>query len=366
VGKFAVYSDLHIHPWEYGATEDTYGSNTRLREQYFFLYQLGKYCKENNIMELFFCGDFFHTHGRVATNALFLGTQGLRYIAAQGVSQWLIVGNHDISKNFKDTFPLEPNSLEQFSVFSKVVSSPVIGKYLTHPNILVSMIPFTESASLLATNLEMVRRVSDKHPHYLFLHQGVAKAPMGSGYLIDEILTPAMIPDNVTRAFTGHYHTHQDLGKLVIVGPPMQHTWADTKEEGGILVVDTETGEFTRQQVHDNPKFVNVEAGFLRALSNLAEADDLRNIVYENFIRVNNVSDMSLEKAEALKECLLKLGAHSVELKFAEKHSNPLDKESSKFLSMEELLGEFEKGLTDRQRQIGEELRKGSYEVPKS
>lgn len=365
MGKFAVYSDLHLHPWNYGAWYNNEGSHSRLREQYFFLYHLGKFCSDNNITELFFCGDFFHTHGRVSTDALFLGTQGLRYISAQGVSQWLLVGNHDISKNFKDKYPLEPNSLEQFSIFSKIVSSPIIGKHLTHPNIVVSMIPFTESRSLLAMNLELVRRVSDKLPHYLFLHQGVSKAPMGSGYLIDEILTPAMIPENVTRAFTGHYHTHQDLGKLVIVGPPMQHTWADTKEEGGILVVDTDTGEFTRHSIHDNPKFVNVEAGFLTALSNLSEAEDIRQVISGNFVRINN-ADLPLEEAECLKEKLILLGALTVEIKFREKNNISLDRESSKFLSMEELLGEFEKSLTDRQKQIGEELRKGSYEIPKS
>lgn len=365
MGKFAVYSDLHMHPWDYGSHVDSTGTNFRLQQQFSFLFRLGKFCKDNGITELFFCGDFFHTHGRVSTDALFFASQGLRYISAQGVSQWILVGNHDISRNFKDSYPLEPNSLEQFSTLSKIVSSPLIGKSLSHLKINFSMIPFTESPSLLAQNLALVGQVSNDKPHFLFLHQGVSKAPMGSGYLIDEILTPAMIPENVTRAFTGHYHNHSDLGKLVIVGPPMQHTWADSKEEGGILVVDTSTGEFTRHQVWDNPKFVNVEAGFLAALSNLAEDEDLRNLVNGNFIRINNV-DMTPLEADQLKDDLMLTGALTVELKFSEKNSNPIDKESSKSFSMEELLGEFEKTLTDRQKQIGEELRKGSYEVPKS
>jgi DNA repair exonuclease SbcCD nuclease subunit len=211
MSKFAVYSDLHLHPWEYGSYQMREGGNSRLHEQGSFLFWLGKFCKDRSIKELFFCGDFFHTHGRVSTEALFLATRGVQYISAQGVSQFLLVGNHDISRNFKDKFPLEPNSLEEFSPFGNIVSSPIIGKHLTHPNITISMIPFTESRSLLAQNLELVRRVATIHPHYLFLHQGVAQVPMGSGHLIDEILTPEMIPDNIARAFTGHYHTHKDL-----------------------------------------------------------------------------------------------------------------------------------------------------------
>ena len=98
--KFIVYSDLHLHNWEYGSKPTTSGYNSRLLQQKTFLYQLGHYCRENNIKDVFFCGDFFHTHGKLSTDVIYQGFSGIQYLNSQQINQYMLVGNHDISKNF--------------------------------------------------------------------------------------------------------------------------------------------------------------------------------------------------------------------------------------------------------------------------
>lgn len=368
MGKFAIYSDLHFHPWEYGSYITNKGYNSRLYLQQMFLMHMGAYCANNNIRDLFFCGDFFHTHGKVSTDALFLACEAIRYISARGVSQHFNVGNHDISRK-RVAFPLEPNSLAPFAMHGSIASSPVIGRKITSPNMVISMLPFIDNKDLLIAKLHEVSQVKLTGPHFLFLHQGVSNVSLGSGFLINEFLTPDMIPDNVTRAFTGHYHIHRDLGKLVIVGPPMQHTWADKEENGGFLVVDSVTGAFERVQLDNvvkNPKFVEMEAGFITLLSKLSDTnEDIEKMVKGNFVRINNITT-DVKTAETSKMILLSMGALLVELNFKDRINNLSVSGVDNALSIEEIVNEYEKTLTPESQKIGQALRRGEYEIHKA
>lgn len=361
MSKFAVYSDLHLHNWAY-ATRTNEGINERLKQQYNFLITLSTYCTVNKIKPLFFCGDFFHTHGKIATDVMHAGYGAISNFYRSNIEHYMLIGNHDIARTF-DQFPYVPNSLSPFADKARVIDTPIIGGFIPiessrEGGYYISMLPFIEEVGILKSWLNKVKQFNTNCPHYLFLHQGVSGAPIGSGYLLNEILSIDMIPENVTRAFTGHYHTHRDLGKLVIVGPPMQHTWADKNEEGGILVVDSETGKLERVQIYANPKFVELSADFLALAVNLEIPIDL---IRNNIIRVIGIR-CDLDVAERAKQAMLKMGALAVELKFEDRNLEvPV---ISKALSIEEIITEFSRKLSDREIAVGEELRKNSYEVP--
>ncbi|MHA2377599.1 MAG: hypothetical protein ACXAB9_15715, partial [Candidatus Thorarchaeota archaeon] len=67
--RFIIFSDLHLHLWTYGS-KLVAGRNQRLLDQINVLHQMFEYAEERGINNVFFCGDFFHTHGNLKTEVL--------------------------------------------------------------------------------------------------------------------------------------------------------------------------------------------------------------------------------------------------------------------------------------------------------
>jgi len=332
--------------------------------------ELAVRCCNNSIEELFFCGDFFHVHNTINTDVLFLANRAIEYIAINNINHHMLVGNHDISRSFKKDYNnrvlLEPNSISIFNKKAHIYSSPYVCKLINN-EYYASFVPYIENKDLLLDILDKISKVdTGKFKHFLFMHQGVSNVPIGSGFILNEFLSPDMIPDNVTRAFVGHYHVHRDLGKLVIVGPPMQHTRADKYEQGGCLFVDASTGEFTRELVYKNSKFVELTEDFVELSLKMGKENELKNLVNFNFVRVLDFKG-NMENAETIKELLItKFDAEFVDFQFNEdSKSKENEKPSDTSLSIEQLISEYNNGLFPREQEVGALLREGKYAIPK-
>jgi DNA repair exonuclease SbcCD nuclease subunit len=132
---------------------------------------------------------------------------------------YALVGNHDMySKNGTQ------HALHCISPYATIVSHPMHVEILD--SVPISLAPYTESEEVLKQFLKGTAKDS-----FVFMHQGVANVPMGSGFVVNEILKPDMIPDHISLAFTGHYHAHRQVGNLVVVGAPMQQSYADEGED---------------------------------------------------------------------------------------------------------------------------------------
>ena len=134
-----------------------------------------------------------------------------------------------------------------------------------------------------------------------FMHQGLASVPMGSGFLINEILTLDMIPAHVKHVYLGHYHSHTRHGKATIIGTPLQLNWADSGDKRGFLVIDTDTGECEQIET-DAPKFVTLDLGG-RGGCDYSAFDN-------RFVRVRNYNS---SYTDDIRKGLMKEGARSVE-----------------------------------------------------
>jgi DNA repair exonuclease SbcCD nuclease subunit len=340
--KFLVFSDTHLHNWQYGANYSN-GWNSRLRAQAYVLGQMVDYCFNNHIEDVFFCGDLFHTHGKVDAACLQVASTLFSKLDSFGIRSVTLVGNHDIADKAGVI-----NSLAWLRgyKFNILVDEPYIypGKFK------FVALSYTENKETLQKFL------SDVPPdHFVFMHQGVSGVPVGSDFVIpNEILTPDMIPSHVKHAFTGHYHTHKKVSdKLTIVGAPMQHTWADCGEDRGWLVVDSETGEYERV-LSKAPRFVKTGPF------------EINEGIEGNYIRVEYFVEPSDQ--EDSRKRLLQKGALSVEFSYSNPEAPRIRSiQSDGDFNLNTVIDKFQKtrGLDAKAIKIGEQLRQGTYETIK-
>ena len=145
----------------------------------------------------------------------------------------------------------------------------------------------------------------------------------------------------------------------------MQHNWGDVNELGGVLEVDSETGEFKKVIIGKPSKFVEIDEGFIQLTYKLGNIKDLEQLVANNFIRITNASH-DMKSLNGLKKLLIEeFKANFVEFRFPEKENISLcNVNPSSANSLDFMISEYNKHLDKRTIQVGEEIRKGSYAVP--
>ena len=357
--KILIFSDLHLHNWSYGSTVVN-GMNSRLMAQADVLNQIADAATQ--VDYIVFCGDLFHTHGKLDADVLKVAYDGFLAIAAKSSCDIdVLVGNHDTNR--KDLGVHSLHWLNSLAITPdepriRVVSEPDY-THLTRwnsPDLKLSILPYTEDKYTIKQFFKNAEGIC-------FMHQGVANVPMGSGFLIDEILTKEMIPDRVQHVFTGHYHQHNRVSdKLTVIGSTMQHTWNDVGDKRGWLIYDTDSGEITQHE-SKAPQFKHLDMTGLLSLGDPhRHRSDLQlktsQEVNNNFVRVHNydtkyVNELRVEMMEA--------GARSVE--FVQQ------KEAIKRIDMSGSTGGFHlptivesyiknQGLDEQRSSIGRDLMK--------
>ena len=288
--KVLIFSDLHLHNWNYGSTIVN-GMNSRLRDQARVMDQIAMYCEHNPVDHIVFGGDLFHTHGKIDAGVLKVAYEGIDQILAKSnTGMDILIGNHDTADKSMAT-----HSLHWLEAFEQVR----VLDTATH-DVIFSSLPYTEDKAVIE------KFFKDANP-ICIMHQGIAGVPMGSGFLINEALSLDMVPDHVDQVFTGHYHKHSNPSdKVTVIGSAMQLTWADAGDKRGFLVYDTDTGEIEHIE-SVAPKFVTIDmndgsCGWARG----CEFQNSKN----NFIRVIN-HEYSWQ--EELREDIMGAGARSLE-----------------------------------------------------
>lgn len=299
--KVLIFSDLHLHNWPYGSTLVD-GMNSRLKAQADALNVIAKASQDAD--HVVFCGDLFHTHGKIDAAVLKVAYEGMWRIAEQSNTYIdVLVGNHDTADKSMRNHALHwikafnANAVHDNGIF-RVIDQPIHNSERDYPDPF-SFLPYTEDKDVIE---EFFSNCGD----VCFMHQGVAKVPMGSGFLIDEILTQDMIPKHVKHVFTGHYHQHNKVSKkLTVVGSTMQHNWSDAGDDRGYVWYDTETGEIEHVDV-GAPRFTTLD------MDGRGSCDWSYNEGFKNkYVRVDNYN--STMKDEIRAGLLEEGGALSVE-----------------------------------------------------
>ena len=334
--KRLLFSDIHLHTWTYGATVTDTGYNSRLWAQAAAIQEMINDAVEQGCQYAYFCGDLFHTHGTVPTQALSVAGQMFSILRHHGIKVRAIPGNHDMY-----------DRQGQIHALSWLPQEEIRG-YWVDGDLPVWALPYTDDEDVLKRFLE---DAGQGDGGMVLLHQGVAGVPLSSGFVLDERLTPDMIPDNV-RAFTGHYHFHRAVTpNLTVVGNLTPLNWGDIDQEKGWVIWDDETGSLDHRIQTKSPYFISFSG-----------EEDL-DIVDGNFVRYT--SPVEPGDMESIRAGLIKEGARTVE--FSNVSTSEREQQAMKGgdqLTVEHLVEVFEQDIDDRRKEVGVEVREEKYESP--
>ncbi len=338
--KILIFSDLHLHNWAYGSTLVN-GVNSRLLAQAKVLDQIAEYTAAYTVDHIVFCGDLFHTHGKIDSAVLKVAYEGIdKILDAADCEMTFLVGNHDTDRKDKSV-----HCLHWLNAFGDRVT--VVDDVWHDTGTGFSFLSYTEDQDVIKKFLRMSQPIA-------FMHQGMVDVPMASGFVINEIFNVDMIPDHVRHVFTGHYHPFILVSdKATVVGTPLQHTWADTGDTRGFLVVDTDT--LVIRQVNTRaPRFRTLNMGSTGSLSH-----PLKNRFQGDYVRVTSFDESMIG---SLRQELLDAGAASVEFVVKPKlpSSTVVKAISAEGMSMPELVKEYENkhNVSNERRDVGKELMK--------
>jgi DNA repair exonuclease SbcCD nuclease subunit len=354
--KILIFSDLHLHNHVYGSTIVDYdpwgftGINSRLLDGFKVFEQICAYLDKNSVDEVVFCGDLFHTHGKLDAGVLkvaYLGWETLMQYHKKPFHASILVGNHDTADKTMNVHAL--HWLEGLGVNVMDVQGHNGFNGLDRR---LSYLPYTEDAEVIKGFFEgAVKKGSNP---VCFMHAGIDGVPMKSGFVPGSAFNTDMIPDGVQHVFSGHYHPHMEVTlKATVVGSPLQINWADEGDERGFIVYDTDTDV---QEFHpiDAPKFMTVDmddgsCGWARSL----QFERCEN----NFVRVVNHEHAWQEE---LRKDIMGSGARSVEFVVKIEQVDRLQPASADGLHIPDLVTEYEKQreVTPECHKIGKELMK--------
>ncbi len=331
-----LISDLHLHSWSYGGHVVDGGWNGRLWGQWLALENVLNYVEEHGIKWLYFNGDLFHTPGNIPTQALQIASSFFAGLKARGCTARLLIGNHDMAS--KDGYIHGLSFLDD----GTNIAYPGVARRWEDDGLNVRAMGYTESGGKVLNFLDACQGRGG----IVLLHQGVAGVPLSSGYIVDECLTPDMIPDDVF-AFTGHYHFHRRVTtNLTVIGNLTPLTWSDIDQEKGFIVWDDETYDLEFVPQVGAQKF-------------LSYTPDSEVEVEGNFIRYAN--EVEPKEMAGIRTDLIEQGAAAVEFPHV-KMNNAVSIQTGVTFDVEKIAASvIDSDMEPRRKEVGVEVREGKY-----
>lgn len=242
--RFIAFSDLHAHPFPYGADFVPYPPfkglhNSRLVSTMRALSDMADYAVANNIEVVLFGGDMFHTRQSVKTVARNMVTHVIKEkFVDQGLKLVMIPGNHDYSDRVGHIHSLQPLSYLSDNVY---VLDTVQALEIADDLVVIS-VPYTDSVKKARKDVQFAAQLSKQHPDkqtVLLAHLGVQGATVGSDYvmLCPSDVAGQEIPFNqFDICLFGHYHQHQLVSKNAwFIGALTQQNWSDVNGKRGFI-----------------------------------------------------------------------------------------------------------------------------------
>jgi len=305
LSKFIVFSDLHLHSFDdfsKQVTYDFYGKNITTTDR--VVDQIKTIDKvfdlaEDNEADIIFCGDFFHSRGRVATQIFNIGFKSIyeNMKMHPKVNLYMLVGNHDQ----KDATRLPEHSLEAFKAIDRVVVLDEPTTYLdVSEGVRICALPYSDDIEFLKEKIkEFTEVVKDESWYNLLIgHIGVDGSEVGrySHRLEGAFSVGDLHPDKFDYICLGHYHKRQFLGgtdNTFYVGNTIQQSFSDEGQDKGVFLLDLENIGYGK------PEFIPIDNKKFITLTEVNE--NTQDIVDNNYVRFVLPQDKAQE-VETFKE----------------------------------------------------------------
>lgn len=337
MSKRLIFSDLHLHPFLYGSTTTETGYNSRLWSQWLVIQEMIQDAVKCGVKHAYFGGDLFHVHGTISVEAMSIASAMFKSLRANGIKIRAIPGNHDLY-----------DKAGKINALSFLADEEISGEWPDDDGLKVSALPYTSDVDVLKKFLGRVGDDGDEH--LVLLHQGVLDVPLGSGWVINEILKPDMIPDNA-MAFTGHYHQYSNVSpNLTVIGNLNPLDWNDCDRNKGWLIWDEETNLIERRLQTKAPRFMSWSQDRI-----LGDSASLKG----NFVRYTD--PVTQDEQIEIRKALIDAGALSVEFPVVKIAGEVKTIQATEDDSVNKLVQQFDERESGRRAEVGLDIRKGEY-----
>jgi DNA repair exonuclease SbcCD nuclease subunit len=309
--KAILYSDLQLSEYRTFSKLTPEGINDRLIDHINVLEEIKSYAVDNKIEKILFLGDGFDSRGTISVIAANLFLKWKHEVSTLGITQYDLVGNHDlVAKSHSH------NSLELFSKLKDVhvIDKP---KWIIIGDTGLYFIPYMHRTDDIRKALENCDPPSNivKEKSIAMMHYGLFNTEINGRVITEDkgvnsegqvrLSDLDKILGYVKHVFLGHYHTHATYnGNVHYVGTPLQHNWGEASLPGRFLVVDFEDGSF--EAVRTNaPRFIDFD-----------NPNISKDLIKDNFCRA---SVGSLAERESKVKYFLEHGARAADVTVAPK-----------------------------------------------
>ena len=259
--KIAVFSDLHI-----GVHQNSkYWHNVARCWAQWIIAEL----KHQNIKDIVFGGDFFHTRNEVSVDTLHFGSELLEMFADFQIT--MITGNHDCY--LKDSSSI--NSLTPFKHWNNI---NVVDKYqrVESHGRSFGFVPWGESINNIQSS------------NIIFGHFEINRFKMNTFFVCDHGVDANSLLSLSPLIISGHFHLRDERrigdGVVLYVGNPFQMDFNDASTSKGYYILDVTDSTYVFHENKISPRHHNIT---LSSLVKHGVIDDhVVNMVTNNLVKL--------------------------------------------------------------------------------
>lgn len=193
-----------------------------------------RYANKDDIQDIFVCGDLFHDRVSLGINILNAVYDQLKLCKNDGQTWHCFPGNHDMF--LKNSW--ECNSLHIFRDTIKIyedITQFKLGNRNFH------VLPFVHYE---ARYMETLKQIEKQKTDILLTHIGVNGATLNECFLLKNWSVVTFEETKFNLILAGHFHCHQQIGKVVYPGTPIPFRFDEGVVDHGFIVLDLDNNEW--------------------------------------------------------------------------------------------------------------------------
>jgi DNA repair exonuclease SbcCD nuclease subunit len=320
---YVFYSDLHVRP-------------ERIEDCEIVLKAVGEIAldqkRKGKDVVIVNGGDTFNTRGLIKTSCFDVLYSHYEKWASQGLTQIIIVGNHDQEDKEGKIHPMRV--FEQFEGWVVVDKPTVVGDMAFFPYMNKSSIP---------SEIKKAIRGGAKDAT---VHWGIQGAMMNEGHE-DSDGVPAMWLADFNKVFSGHYHYRNSFQNIQYIGSPMQQSFGEINQKKGVLLYDNETNEVSFKEISGTSCHYEVEvcqdSEEKRGFRESFKGGNEKEVSKKDFIRVKVKGDSEFCSSINKSKYSERYGVASVKVErdVKDRHVSRLKITSTDILSTESIMQKY-------------------------
>ena len=240
--KFLFTADWHLDGYSNDKIDQTTGFSERLTDIKNTIYNMGDYCRQNNIENFIIGGDLLHGKSRIHALALSVLLDFFR--SNKNINFYVIDGNHDLSTRGRE-YVSALKALDNEPNINRIKKTKIINN--------IVFVPYCST---------MIDDIKNNSGKILISHFGLNEGMLNSGIFIVSDLAMKDLK-NYEICLLGHYHKPQEISRentsVFYVGSPTELEWGEKNEEKRFLVVDMEKNTIESVQTKGFRKHIELE-----------------------------------------------------------------------------------------------------------